>query len=240
MGSLLRRDELIIRKEGKHGHGLRILFLVDSLQRLSSLAKEYKRINPSPRTHYFALTLPCIDIEKPNKNSSHSSVLLSIRSTRFTITFIQKPSIMNIIFTSALFALLVLPTSILARIGGHCSNNWGEDCICLDQNVCRNTWGGIAYSGTAGNFPCPDDPKDIMACVIQPCPTKPRSGTTQCLWREGCKNPSGSKCFFPDPTAVSLWAAKKKCWLRQMVGPVCPGGNDFICCNHKYLGWKPL
>lgn len=103
---------------------------------------------------------------------------------------------MKIIFAS-LFALLVLPTSILAKVGGHCSNNWGEDCICLDKDVCRKTWGGIAYTGTPGNYPCPDDPKDIMACVIRPCPTQPKSGTTQCLWKEGCKSPSGSKCLLP-------------------------------------------
>lgn len=140
---------------------------------------------------------------------------------------------------ASFFALLVLPTSIFAKVGGRCSNNWGEDCICLDKDVCRKTWEGVAYTGTRGSYPCPDDPDDIMACVIQPCPKKPKSGTTQCLWKEACKDPSKSKYFFAHPTAMSLWACSIML-TPAVIGPVCPGGNNFICCNHRYLGWKPF
>ncbi|KAK4672066.1 hypothetical protein QC763_100970 [Podospora pseudopauciseta] len=106
--------------------------------------------------------------------------------------------------TLALIAAIAAPA--LAAVGGRCSNNWGGDCICLDSSVCRNRWGGTPYTGSPGNWPCPNDPDNIMACVVKPCPGQ--GSGTQCLWRNACRSPNGN--------------------------PVCPGGNDFICCNHQW------
>jgi hypothetical protein len=95
---------------------------------------------------------------------------------------------MKAIITQASLALLVLflPSQTLAAVGGRCSNNWGDDCICLDINTCRNRWNGVAYSGSPGNWPCPYDPDNVMACIIRPCPG--RGGNTQCLWTGGCRS----------------------------------------------------
>ncbi|OCK91565.1 uncharacterized protein K441DRAFT_707143 [Cenococcum geophilum 1.58] len=109
---------------------------------------------------------------------------------------------------SATLAFLSIAAPALAAVGGRCSNNWGDDCICLDDNVCRNRWGGDPYTGTPSNWPCPSDPDNIMACVVRDCPG--HGSSTQCLWREGCQSVNSD--------------------------PVCPGGRDFVCCNHNYLG----
>ncbi|KAK4232819.1 hypothetical protein C8A03DRAFT_39542 [Achaetomium macrosporum] len=70
-------------------------------------------------------------------------------------------------------------------VGGRCSDNWGSDCICLDENVCAGTWNGIAKTGLRPNWPCPNDPVNIKGCYVQPCrgASQPSS---RCLWREGC------------------------------------------------------
>ncbi|KXX79944.1 hypothetical protein MMYC01_202304 [Madurella mycetomatis] len=77
-------------------------------------------------------------------------------------------------------------TSIkIGGVGGRCSNEWGGDCICLDEGICRNKWKGTPYTGFPGNWPCPDDPENIMACIVQPCLGKVEPA--QCLWREACR-----------------------------------------------------
>ncbi|KAF2183510.1 hypothetical protein K469DRAFT_751520 [Zopfia rhizophila CBS 207.26] len=111
-------------------------------------------------------------------------------------------------FIIATLAFLSSTAPALAAVGGRCSNNWGDDCICLDRNVCRNNWGGTPYTGSAGNWPCPSDPDNIMACIVSDCPG--HGSNTQCLWREGCRSVNRD--------------------------PVCPGGRDFVCCNHNYNG----
>ncbi|EUC47847.1 hypothetical protein COCMIDRAFT_24245 [Bipolaris oryzae ATCC 44560] len=107
---------------------------------------------------------------------------------------------------SATLTLLLSAAPTLAAVGGRCSNNWGAECICLDSDECSYTWGGTPYTGTSGNWPCPSDPENIVGCVIPDCPG--HGSDTQCLWRDGCQSVN------PDP--------------------VCPGGDDFVCCNHKY------
>jgi hypothetical protein len=72
----------------------------------------------------------------------------------------------------------------IGGVGGRCSNNWGGDCICLDEGVCRNKWKGTPYTGMPGNYPCPNDPSNIMACVVSPCLGKAKPA--QCLWKETC------------------------------------------------------
>ncbi|KAL1844216.1 hypothetical protein VTJ49DRAFT_3872 [Mycothermus thermophilus] len=69
--------------------------------------------------------------------------------------------------------------------GGRCVNEWGSDCICLDQGICVNRWRGTPYTGSRGNWPCPDDPDNIMACVVAPC--LGREKPASCLWREACR-----------------------------------------------------
>lgn len=90
--------------------------------------------------------------------------------------------------------LATITPSVLAAVGGRCSNNWGADCICLDSNVCTNQYGGQPYSGSAGNYPCPDDSGNVMACVINPCPQV--GGSTGCRWNDPgvCSDVLSSKC----------------------------------------------
>lgn len=135
----------------------------------------------------------------------------------------------------ASFALLFLPTSILAAVGGRCVNNWGGDCICLDSNICRDKWGGTPYTGFPGNYPCPNDPHNIMACVIKPCPGQ--GASTQCLWKDTCSSPSGGKLlsiflFYHAPLMRRFDTRHANPQL--VTARVCPGGNDFICCNHHW------
>src|SRR4051812_22188279 len=89
-------------------------------------------------------------------------------------------------FVTTALAFLSGAAPALAAPGGRCSNNWGDDCICLDLNVCRSRWGGTPYTGSPGNWPCPSDPDNIMACIVYDCPG--HGSDTQCLWREGCRS----------------------------------------------------
>jgi hypothetical protein len=70
-------------------------------------------------------------------------------------------------------------------VGGRCSNQWGADCVCLDSGICRAVWLGTPYIGHEGNWPCPADPANVMACVVKPCLGKAKGA--QCLWREACR-----------------------------------------------------
>lgn len=90
--------------------------------------------------------------------------------------------------------LAALAPSVLAAVGGRCSNNWGADCICLYSNVCSIQYGGQPYSGSAGNYPYPDDPGNVMACVINPCPQA--GGSTGCRWNDPgvCSDVLSSRC----------------------------------------------
>ncbi|KAH6618173.1 hypothetical protein B0J18DRAFT_436700 [Chaetomium sp. MPI-SDFR-AT-0129] len=74
------------------------------------------------------------------------------------------------------------------------------DCICLDRNVCESRWGGLAMEGEPGNWPCPSDPANVWGCIISEC----EGINTWCTWTNTCNN------ILPNP--------------------VCPGGNDFVCC----------
>ncbi|EGE04759.1 hypothetical protein TEQG_03932 [Trichophyton equinum CBS 127.97] len=83
---------------------------------------------------------------------------------------------MNTLFT----AILLLPTPIFAAVGGRCYGEWNTDrCICLDHNVCTNTYHGWAYQGTpkTKNWACPFDGNNVWGCEISPCPGKGRNAT---------------------------------------------------------------
>ncbi|KAK8920745.1 hypothetical protein VCV18_008048 [Metarhizium anisopliae] len=105
------------------------------------------------------------------------------------------------------FALLAVlyPVAILAVPGDPCSaaNGYGDDCICVTTEICLQ-YEGNAMTGSRGKYPCPNDPANVIGCVVKPCHN--RSSNTQCLWRDACDS--------------------------EMKVASCPGGNDFICCNH--------
>ncbi|KAK4126750.1 hypothetical protein N657DRAFT_630719 [Parathielavia appendiculata] len=83
----------------------------------------------------------------------------------------------------AALSTLLLPPVVLAVVGGRCSGSWDTKwCICLDHNVCRDQFGGDALQGSPGNWPCPNDPDNVMGCrITRNCPTK--DFHTACLWR---------------------------------------------------------
>lgn len=91
----------------------------------------------------------------------------------------------------ASLALLFLPAPILAKVGGRCSSNYDAQCICLDSNTCLNKYGGVAYSGSPGRYPCPSDPNNVVGCIIRPCPRQ--GSNTQCLFKDACRSPSGGE-----------------------------------------------
>ncbi|KAK4210699.1 hypothetical protein QBC37DRAFT_390293 [Rhypophila decipiens] len=99
--------------------------------------------------------------------------------------------------------------------GGRCQNEWGSDCICLDDGICVNKWKGTPYTGYEGNWPCPDDPDNVMACVVKPCLGQEVTGQTQCLWREACSK-------LAEVGGAGTGAA------------ICPGDGGFICCAHPW------
>ncbi|KAK0750030.1 hypothetical protein B0T18DRAFT_487786 [Schizothecium vesticola] len=97
-------------------------------------------------------------------------------------------------------------------VGGRCSNQWGADCVCLDSGICRDVWRGTPYTGYEGNWPCPADPNNVMACVVKPCLGKAKG--SQCLWREACRE------LNPAPAGSA---------------PICPGDGEFLCCAHEWV-----
>ncbi|KAF2174810.1 hypothetical protein K469DRAFT_450414, partial [Zopfia rhizophila CBS 207.26] len=102
--------------------------------------------------------------------------------------------------------LLFLPAPILAAVEGPCSGRWNDPgCICLDHNQFRNRWGGNLVQGGPGDRPCPSNPNNIWGCYVVPCPGK---------------------------DSRSYWSWRNRCTDAVLPGtdPVCPGGNDFVCC----------
>ncbi|KAH6857050.1 hypothetical protein B0I37DRAFT_89272 [Chaetomium sp. MPI-CAGE-AT-0009] len=98
---------------------------------------------------------------------------------------------------------------LVGGFNGRCTENWGSDCICLDENVCASTWNGTAQTGRKPDWPCPNDPVYVKACYVQPCKDASQP-SSRCLWREDCAelDPGNG-----NPNS-----------------PLCPGGKDFICC----------
>ncbi|GAB1312798.1 hypothetical protein MFIFM68171_03008 [Madurella fahalii] len=149
--------------------------------------------------------------------SAHDSSSVSTQTPQSepsaTMSLIQgssSPSPTSIVQSSTSSAPQSTASLKIGGVGGRCSNEWGGDCICLDDGICRNKWKGTPYTGTPDNWPCPDDPDNIMACIIQPCLGKLEP--SQCLWREACRE--------LDPGTGSA--------------PICPGGDDFVCCAHSW------
>lgn len=122
---------------------------------------------------------------------------------------------MKPIFASFL-ALLALPTSSLAAVGGHCSNNWGNDCICLDRGACQNTWKGVAYAGSPGNYPCPADPNNVMACIIRPCRENRRVVLPNDFGRRLAGNQRGVSVFHPSSNRHCLFISLL--WPIKIIG----------------------
>ncbi|KAK4035003.1 hypothetical protein C8A01DRAFT_38515 [Parachaetomium inaequale] len=105
-------------------------------------------------------------------------------------------------------AVLLMPAPILAAVGGRCSGAYDNgQCICLDHNSC-GSYGGHAFEGSAGNYPCPHDAGNIWGCYVDECPGF--GSDTACRWNNYCSSSGGS----------------------ALPNPVCPGGNDFVCCQY--------
>ena len=126
--------------------------------------------------------------------------------------------------------------------GGRCSNTWGSDCICLDIDVCVNKWKGEPFTGhDASDWPCPKDPNNIVGCIVKPCLGK--SAPSQCMWREGCSQVDNSKsnpiillALSPSSFAgVSFRGLlTESTRVATVSSPRCPGGDDYICCDHQW------
>jgi hypothetical protein len=103
----------------------------------------------------------------------------------------------------AALALALLPASISAAaapapvsaaavgilaeraVGGPCSAPYDDGvCICLDRDVCTDTYGGSAISGQQGSYPSPSDGANVWGCYISPCPQV--GGDSSCMWRSAC------------------------------------------------------
>lgn len=131
---------------------------------------------------------------------------------------------------SSIPILLSLPASISAYINGRCSGRYNDGaCICIDHDLCVNTYGGRAYAGSPGDYPCPYDPNNIIGCEIYPCPGYYRY--TECLFKEGCDSVGGTPLAgkFPWPASRSYYS--------HSIDPVCPGGANYFCCDFsEYSG----
>ncbi|EAQ93796.1 predicted protein [Chaetomium globosum CBS 148.51] len=87
------------------------------------------------------------------------------------------------------------PSRQVGGVGGRCSENWGSDCICLDETVCSTAWNGTAQTGRKPDWPCPNDPASIKACYVQPCKNAAQL-SSRCLWREDCAElDPGKRCL---------------------------------------------
>lgn len=130
----------------------------------------------------------------------------------------------------ASLALLVLPAPTFAAVGGRCSGTWRQPgCICIDTNICRTRYGGTTIPGSPGNWACPNDPNNIQGCNILPCPRVNIGTLTQCFWRESCgRGRVLSGRLFYHICSVFLSCSTL---ISMVTDPVCPGGNDFVCCN---------
>lgn len=89
----------------------------------------------------------------------------------------------NLLATMQLRTIIIVsfPTSILAAVGGPCSNGY-QECICLDRSVCEDRWGGLATEGVRGSWPCPNDPSNVWGYRVYKC----RGSNTWCSWRNEC------------------------------------------------------
>lgn len=74
---------------------------------------------------------------------------------------------------------------VIGGVNGRCTENWGSDCICLDENVCVDKWNGTSQTGNRPDWPCPNDPIYVKACYVQPC-MDALQPSSRCLWREEC------------------------------------------------------
>jgi hypothetical protein len=84
-----------------------------------------------------------------------------------------------------LTALVVLLAERAFADNEPCAGDWNSagDCICINHNVCTNSYGGTAEEGSPGNYPCPNDGADVWGCVLN-CPGV--SGLTLCTWSNEC------------------------------------------------------
>ena len=131
------------------------------------------------------------------------------------------------------------PPLKIGGVGGRCSNQWGADCVCLDSGICRDVWRGTPYTGYEGNWPCPDDPNNVMACVVKPCLGKAKG--SQCMWREACRelNPGEFRAGGAwDVAAVANVRQRRRGRRRYVLamGNLCA----VLMSGYRWLGWVGL
>ncbi|KAH6717575.1 hypothetical protein BKA61DRAFT_715893 [Leptodontidium sp. MPI-SDFR-AT-0119] len=111
-------------------------------------------------------------------------------------------------FIPSLLSIL-LTTTANAYVNGPCSNGGSADGICISRGSCAN-YGGTSNPGSPGAYTCPGTPDDVECCsVFTRCPGL---GTdTLCTWDNRCSG---------NPWHGSI-----------LSNPICPGGNNFVCCD---------
>ncbi|KAH6839638.1 hypothetical protein B0I37DRAFT_449530 [Chaetomium sp. MPI-CAGE-AT-0009] len=112
--------------------------------------------------------------------------------------------------------LPIEPRAVNGRCSGSSaveSGGWTRQCICLTANTCRS-YGGRPFStwkeiSPHDGYPCPWDSDDILGCDMGGRQCAGYDWTT-CWWADACRS--------VDNIVLS--------------NPTCPGGNDFVCCQH--------
>ena len=101
---------------------------------------------------------------------------------------------------SQLSSMLLLPSLALGYVGGPCSGSFNKDgdCICLDKGVCTGKWKGTLVTGKTDHWPCPNDPNNVVGCIINHCD----GFFTECKWTSKCQYLGPRKSpfdfFFPN------------------------------------------
>lgn len=136
-------------------------------------------------------------------NASSTSDVISISTTSIQTLGTATGSVQSTTATSASrtstseSSTSSAPQSTASRqvggIGGRCSENWGSDCICLDEEICAGKWSGTAQTGRRPNWPCPNDPDNVKGCYVQPCKDASQP-SSRCMWTEGCAELDPGKC----------------------------------------------
>jgi len=151
-------------------------------------------------------------------------------------------------------ALLALSPAAFAYIDQPCSAGSNGRGVCIKSNKCVMYSGQqgkiIRYSGSAPNWPCPNDPDDVICCVKEV--TQLRDGKTKrsgrCLNVSECSGETVSTAECPGSNKVKLCINKSPlqttCTVNGVTGTCmnpnncsgtvysgyCPGGADNKCC----------
>jgi len=156
-----------------------------------------------------------------------------------------------------LVALLAIVPSTFAYIDQPCNAGSYGRGVCIKKSQCnlvgQQVGTTIKYTGYAPNWPCPNDPDDVICCVKKV--TRLRDGKTKksgrCLNTSECKTTTVSTSECPGSQRVKLCLDNpepdntctyqgstfncmnpNKC-SGTVVSGLCPGGADNKCCVTK-------